>query len=184
MAHGFSIRSCGEADVERCARFYDRVVRWLDEHVNYPHWVLGVYPSEHTVRQMIETRSLYVVEEGSSVLGAFALNAEPQGSYQKGRWSRELAVGSYAIIHALAIAPEAHGWGLGSAVVHFCIDQATSAGYQAVRVDVVPTNTPAKGLFASCAFTYVGDVDLELGIGDVPLFSLYELNLKEGATPA
>lgn len=177
MDDSIDIRVCCESDIEAAARFYDAVVAWLDSTHNYPRWVAGVYPSEASVRSMVKSSSLYLVEEGSSILGAFALNAEPQGAYQKGQWSRDLEVGTYAVIHALAIAPEAHRTGLASEVIRFCIDRASAEGKRAVRVDVVPTNTPARRLFESCRFTYVGDVDLELGIGDVPIFSLYELNI-------
>ena len=85
-----------EEDIVRAGQFYDNVVSWLGEHVNYPRWIYGVYPSEASVR--------------------------------------------------------------------------------AIRVDIVPTNDPARRLFEKNGFIYAGDVDLELDIGDIPAFSLYELN--------
>ena len=69
-----------------------------------------------------------------------------------------------------------HRHGLGSEIIHFCIDKAKSQGYKAIRLDVVPNNYPARILFEKNGFTYAGDVDLELKIGNIPYFSLYELN--------
>ena len=61
--------------------------------------------------------------------------------------------------------------------MRFCTDKAKSEGYEAVRVDVVATNTPARRLFEKNGFTYAGDVNLELSIGHIPAFSLHELNI-------
>ncbi len=63
-----------------------------------------------------------------------------------------------------------------SEIIRFCIDLAKSEGYKAIRVDIVPDNYPAKMLFEKNGFDYAGDVDLELNIGNIPAFSLYELN--------
>lgn len=177
MKETVDIRKCLETDIARIGRFYDRVILWLNDHVNYPRWIYRVYPSERSVRVFAEAGTQYVCAKGESILGAFALNAEPQGNYQKGRWSRELIDGSYMILHALAIDPEMQRQGVGSEIIRYCIDKARSEGYKAIRVDIVPTNAPARRLFEKNGFTYAGDVDLELGIGDIPAFSLYELNL-------
>ena len=176
MLGAVDIRKCLEEDISRTGRFYDSVILWLDAHKNYPRWIYGVYPSEHSVRGMTEAGAQYICVHGGSILGAFALNAQPQGNYRKGRWSRELNDGSYMVLHALAIGPEAQRQGLGSEIIRFCVDKARSEGYQAIRVDIVPTNDPARRLFEKNGFTYAGDIDLELSIGDIPAFSLYELN--------
>lgn len=177
MKNKIEIRKCLEADIVKTGRFYDSVILWLDDHINYPLWVYGVYPSEQSVRKMTGSSAQYICTDKGSILAAFAVNDEPQGNYQKGRWSQDLADGSYLVIHSLAIAPEMHRQGLGSDVIRFCIDKARSEGYKAVRADIVPTNTPARRLFEKNGFTYVGDVDLEMEIENIPVFSLYELNI-------
>ncbi|MCR5576835.1 MAG: GNAT family N-acetyltransferase [Oscillospiraceae bacterium] len=177
MAETVEIRKCRAEEVARTGRFYDNVVRWLNEHVNHPRWIYGVYPSEGSVRTMAEAGAQYLCIRGGSIVGAFALNTEPQGSYQKADWSRALADGSYMILHALAVDPRLQRQGLGAEVIRFCADKAKADGYQAIRIDVVPTNIPARRLFEKNGFSYVGDVDLELPIGDIPAFSMYELNI-------
>ena len=132
-------------------------------------------PSESSVRAMAGAQ--YICVRGETILGAFALNAEPQGCYQKARWSRDLPDGAYMVLHALAIDPQSQRQGLGTEMIRFCADKAKAEGCQAIRIDVVPTNIPARRLFEKNGFVYVGDVDLELPIGDIPAFSMYELNL-------
>ncbi len=170
------IRKCREPDIARTGEFYDRIVTWLDAHINYPRWICRVYPSEDSVRAMTENGAQYICLCGDKLIGAFALSSEPQGSYRKGHWSRELEEGSYMVLHALAIDPDAQRQGAGTRILRFCIDKAKSDGYKAIRLDVVPDNYPARTLFEKNGFTYAGDADLELSIGDIPAFSLYELN--------
>ena len=62
-------------------------------------------------------------------------------------------------------------------IIRFCIDQDGSQGYRAIRVDIVPDNYPARTLFEKNGFTWAGDADLKLNIGNIPVLSLYELNL-------
>ena len=61
-------------------------------------------------------------------------------------------------------------------MVRFCVDKAKSNGFQALRVDIVPENLPAKKLYEKNGFTWAGDADLERGIENIPVFSLYEKN--------
>ena len=176
MEKTVEIQKCGEEDVVRAGAFYDRVVRWLNEHVNYPRWICGVYPSEGSARAMTEADAQYLCLRGGEIVGAFAICTAPQGKYQKTRWSRDLAEGEYLVLTAVAVDPELRRQGLGSQIIRFCVDRAKAGGFRAIRVDIVPTNVPARSLFERNGFTYAGDVDLELDIGDIPAFSMYELN--------
>ena len=171
-----NIRKCGKEDIASAGAFYDRIVFWLNERINYPKWVYGVYPSEGSVREMTNAGSQYICEEDGRIIGAFVLNTDPQGNYGRGNWKENLHEGSYMVLHALAIDPELYGMGLASEVIRFCAQKAGSEGYKALRVDVVPDNYPAKKLFEANGFIYAGDADLERGLEDIPVFSLFELN--------
>ena len=84
--------------------------------------------------------------------------------------------GDYMVPHTLAVAPDRQGKGTASEIIRFCISRAQSGGYRALRVDIVPTNHPARKLYEKNGFTYAGDVDLGRGIEGIPEFSLFELN--------
>ena len=173
------IRKCRETDIPDAGRFYDRVIEWLDAHVNYPKWVYKVYPSETSVRAQTRNGAQYICTDGGEIVGAFVLNADPEGSYGKGRWERELDEGSYLVVHALAVDPERQRGGIASEIVRYCIGQAEAGGYPAIRLDIVPDNHPARALYEKHGFRYAGDADLDRGIEAIPVFSLYELNLEQ-----
>lgn len=172
------IRLCTEADIVSAGAFYDTVVKYLCEHVNYPKWTYKEYPSEDSVRRMTEAGCQYVCVEEGQIVGAFVFNEAPQGSYEKAAWKVPLERGEYMVCHALATAPQVQGKGIGRQMVEFCIQYAKSRGYRAVRLDVVPDNFPAKRLYEKCGFVYAGDVDLERGIVEIPEFSMYEYWVK------
>ncbi len=171
------IRKCQNKDIADTSEFYDKIVKYLDEGTNYPRWIYKVYPSEESVKAMVKEESQYVCIVDEKISGAFVLNDKPQGCYWKANWSKEIDDGSYMVLQTLAIDPSMQRQGLASDMIDFCIDKAKSEGYEAIRIDVILDNYPAKKLFEKSGFKYVGDVDLELDIGNNPYFSLYELNL-------
>ena len=170
------IRKCTAADIPAVGDFYDRVVLWLDAHTNYPKWIYKDYPSESSARVRTEEGCQYICVEDYQIVGAFVLNTDPQGDYEKGQWEKDLPYGSYMVLHTLAIEPDRHGSGIGSAVIDFCIGIAKADGYKALRVDIVPDNLPARKLYEKNGFSYAGDADLGRGIEEIPVFSLFERN--------
>lgn len=172
------IRKCGTADIKAAGEFYDRVVKWLDEHINYPKWVYRVYPSESYAGEMTKAGSQYLCTDGGKITGAFVLNADPMGDYGRVSWSEDLREGEYMIVHAMAVDPCLHGQGMASDMLRFCEEKAREDGYKALRLDVVPDNIPARRLFEKNGFVYAGDADLGRGYDEIPVFSLYELSFK------
>ena len=171
------IRLCEKAEIAEVGAFYDEVVKYLSEHVNFPKWIYKVYPSEQNAREMAEAGCQYVCRENGQIVAAFVLNDDPQNEYGKVRFSKALSHGEYLVIHALAVATSLQGKGIGKLIAQFVIDFAREHGYKAIRLDVVPTNYPAKKLYEQCGFSYLGDFDLGRGYEHIPLFSMYELNL-------
>lgn len=170
------IRKCTPEDIENVGAFYDEVVQHLENTINYPKWVYKIYPSEESVEEKIQENSQFLCEDAGEIVGAFVLNTDPDGAYEKVAWSKSLAEGEYMVCHTLATAPTQQGKGFGRMLVDFCVSYAREQGFQGVRLDVVPDNFPAKRLYEKCGFTYVGDIDLERGLEEIPQFSMYELN--------
>lgn len=170
------IRTCNEEDIAAVGRFYDNVVKYLDDNINYPKWRYKEYPSEKSVREMTKAGYQFMCIEDDRIVGAFVLNDDPQGMYEKTAWSRELQRGEYMVCHTLAVDSTLQGQGIGRQIARYCVDYAKKHGFKAIRLDVVPENIPAKKLYEKCGFDYRGDVDLERGIAGIPVFSMYELN--------
>ncbi len=172
-----NIFKCLENDLDRTAAFYDKVTEYLEQNINYPKWTHGEYPGRESTEKAIIGGIQYICTDNDRVVGAFILNEDPQGDYSVGDWKRELNEGEYLVIHTLATDPEIYHKGLGKKMVGYCISLAKENGYKALRLDVVPTNTPARALYEKMGFSYAGEKDLLRGIADIPLFALYELNL-------
>ena len=182
------IRKCRESEIARTGAFYDSVVKWLDEHVNYPEWIYRIYPSEEFARERTETGEMYVcVEDGTTfggaekptserIIGAFALGTDPMENEKYVKWQQDLPVGTFLIVHALAIDPAYHGQGIGTEVIRFAVRKAKKEDYRALRVEIVTINEPAKRLFEKQGFIYAGDIEEVVGPGIVKKFSCYELN--------
>ena len=170
------IKLCTEADIAIVGEFYDKAVKYLCENINYPKWSYKEYPSAGSVRVKTAVGHQFMCLEDSKVIGAFVLNDDPQGRYENAQWSNPLALGEYMVCHTLATDPEFQGKGIGRQMVEFCVEYAKEHGYKAIRLDVVPDNSPARKLYEKCGFQYAGDVDLERDIEEIPLFSMYELN--------
>lgn len=173
------IRKCRTEEITEVGAFYDTVVEYLDSHTNYPKWQYKIYPSEEYVRAMTAEGFQYICKEDGKTVAAFVLNRDPEGDYDRGRWSVDLQDGEYMVIHALAVEPDLHGTGLGKKIVEFCIDTARNSGFRAIRLDIVPDNHPAKHLYESVGFTYVGDEDVRPEVEHIPKFSMYELNFDD-----
>lgn len=170
------IYKCTMEDFEKTTAFYDRVTKYLDENINYPKWTRGEYPGSESTRAAIEAGEQYVCAENGSIIGAFILNDNPQGDYSVGDWDSDLNEGEYMIIHTLAADPEMYGRGIGREMTMYCVNAARERGYKAIRVDVVPTNYPAKRLYESIGFKFAGEYDLKRGIDAIPTFLLYGID--------
>lgn len=173
-----TIRKCEIADIETVGEFYDKVVSDLCASVNYPKWTHKVYPSVDFAYKMTLAGEQYICLEDDKIIGAFVFNDDPQGAYENANWSANLHRGEYGVCHALAIDTPLQGKGLGKQIVEFCIKRSKELGYKAIRLDIVPTNLPARKLYEKCGFRYVGDADLQRGYEEIPVFSLLELNLS------
>lgn len=169
------VRLCNENDIVEVGKFYDQVVLYLYKTINYPKWEYKIYPSESSVREKVLVNQQYICMDEEQIVGAFVLNDDPQGRYENADWSVELLQGEYMVCHTLATSPYAFGKGVGKKMVEFCVQYAKDNGYKGLRLDVVPDNIPARGLYEKCGFQYVGDADLEREIEEIPLFSMYEM---------
>ncbi|MBQ3265823.1 MAG: GNAT family N-acetyltransferase [Ruminococcus sp.] len=167
---------CQLTDTEQVYNFYRKVVKHLDDTVNYPKWDDG-HPSKDGVETAVRRGEQYICTDSDHIVGALMLSEDPEGYYEAGEWSCELDPGEYLTIHLFAVHPDMPRTGIGSFMLKECIRIARDRGYKAIRLDTVPDNHPANGLYLKHGFTYAGTKDLKRNIPNIPLFNLYELNL-------
>ncbi len=167
---------CNISDLKRVAEFYDRVIDYLYEHINYPVWEKGVYPSEKTIKVAIEKGNQYALEDNGKIVGAVLFDLTPVGDYSVGEWKQNLELGEYYLIHAFTTDYNCYKRGLGSFIMEWCKQKALKEGKKAIRVDVVPTNYPARSFYEKHGFTFAGEKDIKIGIKELPTLALYEYN--------
>lgn len=169
------IIKCDLTYLDALTEFYGKVVDYLLATVNYPKWSKA-YPSRNSIEAAINRNEQYACIDEGKIVGAFVLNEDPQGSYEKGNWSEKIKDGEYEVIHTLAVDQSLKHKGVGSFMTEYIVRDAKENGYRGLRLDVVPGNTPAAALYMRYGFKFVGAYDLDRGFDDIPLFELYELN--------
>lgn len=168
------IRRCNIEEIEKVSKFYDDVIIYLDNHINYPKWKYKIYPSILSVTAMTKKGEQFIcLDEDDNIIGSFVFNNDPEGDYHKAKWGKDIE--KFMVIHSFAINPNNHRSGLGSKMINYCITKAKELGMDGIRLDAVPTNVPARRFYEKNGFKYVTDMDLGRNIEDIPLFSLYEL---------
>lgn len=171
------VTKCSQQNLASVCKFYDEVVLYLTQHVNYPKWMYKSYPSDNSVQQATAAGTQYLCERNGRVVGAFVLNRDPQGAYQKAKWSKYVADGDYLVLHSFATHPDCYRQGIAEEMLNFCFIEAKLNNVSAIRLDVVPTNYPARDFYEKHGFSFVAELDLDRGFEDIPTFCLYEFNL-------
>ena len=172
------LKQCKKADIPAVTSFYHQVIAYLEAHTNYPCWS-SEHPSDASTEEAVRRGEQYVCIHDGEILGAVLLSEDPDGDYDAGDWSRKLEQGEYLSLHVLAVKPDCFHSGVGSFMVESCIAIAQKGGYKALRLDIVPTNTPAERLYRKMGFVYAGTADLKRKTAPIPLFDLYELDLDQ-----
>ena len=172
------IIKCTKEHIDAVTDFYDAATAYLEATVNYPMWTHKEYPSRESVTEDIANGSQYACIEDDAVVGAFVMDFDPRGNYACGDWSRYIPEGEYLVVHALGVDHTQSRRGIATMMMKYVLDYAREHHIPAVRLDVVPTNTPARALYEGLGFRFAGIYDLDRGFENIPVFTLYEYNFE------
>ena len=173
---------CTPAELDDVTEFYDAETAYLEATINYPMWTHGEYPSRKDVTETIANGSQYAAYYGDRVVGAFMIDCDPRGDYTCGDWSVRIPEGEYLVVHALGVDHTMARRGIATEMMRYVLSFAERRGLPAVRLDVVPTNTPARALYEGLGFRFAGIHDLNRGFENIPVFTLYEYNIETSIT--
>ena len=171
------LKQCERADIPAVTAFYHQIVTYLETHINYPCWSCD-HPSDESIVKAVEQGEQYICISDGEIVGAVVLSEDPDGDYDAVDWSQSLKQGEYLSLHVLAVSSQCYQSGVGSFMVDECISLTRQRGYKALRLDIVPTNTPAERLYRKMGFRYAGTADLKRETAPIPLFDLYELDMN------
>lgn len=102
------------------------------------------YPDLETIRNDIQTGTLYILET-DRIHGAVALNNIQPPEYINIIWDYREA--PYLVVHRLAISPAQQGKGYGMRLMEFAEKLAITTSCPSIRMDVYTINTPGRGLY-------------------------------------
>lgn len=143
-------------DFETIIAFYDDVTERTPKMGTYARWQKGKHPTEEGISAYINEGSMYIYREQGVIVGAMAVTMYQGEDYHAIDWSQQVPDEKVAVIHILAVSPDAQGKGIGSEMIREVIRLAQNKGMQAIRLDALASNTPAHRLYERLDFEYRG----------------------------
>ena len=145
-----------QKDFETIIAFYDDVTERTPEMGTYARWQKGKHPTEEGISAYINEGSMYIYRERGVIVGAMAVTMYQGENYHTIEWSQQVPDEKVAVIHILAVSPDAQGKGIGSEMIRDAIRLAQNNGMQAIRLDALASNTPAHKIYERLGFEYRG----------------------------
>ena len=145
-----------QKDFETIIAFYDDVTDRTPEMGTYARWQKGKHPTEEGISAYINEGSMYIYRERGVIVGAMAVTMYQGEDYHTIEWSQQVPDEKVAVIHILAVSPDAQGKGLGSEMIREAIRLAQNNGMQAIRLDALASNMPAHKIYERLGFEYRG----------------------------
>lgn len=145
-----------QKDFETIIAFYDDVTERTPEMGTYARWQKGKHPTEEGISAYINESSMYIYRERGVIVGAMAVTMYQGEDYHTIEWSQQVPDEKVAVIHILAVSPDAQGKGNGSEMIREAIRLAQNNGMQAIRLDALASNTPAHKIYERLGFEYRG----------------------------
>ena len=163
-------------DFETIIAFYDDVTERTPEMGTYARWQKGKHPTEEGISAYINEGSMYIYRERGVIVGAMAVTMYQGEGYHTIEWSQQVSDEKVAVIHILAVSPDAQGKGIGSEMIREAIRLAQNNGMQAIRLDALASNTPAHKIYERLGFEYRGKQHLYAENTGWTDFYFFELN--------
>ena len=143
-------------DFDAIIAFYDDVTERTPEMATYARWSKGKHPTIKGFSTYINEGSMYLYRESGAIVGAMAVTMYQGEDYHAIEWTEQVLDDKVAVIHILAVNPDAQDKGIGSEMIREAIRMAQSKGMQAIRLDALASNTPAHRLYEHLGFEYRG----------------------------
>ena len=147
-------------DYESIIAFYNDVTDRTPDMERFARWIKGLHPTNDGIRAYIEEGSIYLYKENDAIVGAMAVTMYQGVDYHAIEWSQQVEDNEAAVIHILAVSPDAQGKGIGSEMIREAIRLAHANGMKAIRLDALASNTPAHKIYKALGFEYRGQQHL------------------------
>ncbi len=153
-------------DIDEIEKMYYAVTEYLENTINYPAWINGLYPTRETFEEAVSKENMYVarksagtLDEGSKIVAGMVLKSEEEPEFSGIEWQIEAEASETYALCTLAVSADFTGCGIGEAMVRFAIELAEKNGKKAIRLDVTEINAAAIALYEKLGFKYIDTMD-------------------------
>ena len=157
-----TVQKAAPQDLDAIAALYGAVCDYLADKPFNPGWRRDIFPAREDAAQYLAADALYIALDGGRIAGSIALTPEAEG---------------VLFIHELAVHPNFHRRGVGSALLDFAVKEGIHRGADVLRLHVWEGNGPAIQTYEKNSFVRVGKEDIGLGELGLHWFYLYEKRL-------
>ena len=149
MSRELTVRASRPEDRQRILEIYEYARKVMKESGNPRQWG-DSSPQIYLIDGDIENGTGYVVENGSKIVGCFAMMKGPDPTYEKiydGEWLNEE---EYIVIHRIASCGE-------GGILKACLDYCSGVSDN-IRIDTHRENRIMQHLLHKYGFTYCGTI--------------------------
>ncbi len=114
------------------------------------------YPNRFVVKRDLAIGSLYGIRYLEQIIALVTINGEQSKQYKGILWKD--TAGNPAVIHRLAVHPEARGRGLGKRMLQFAEQTARQKDHSSIRLDVYSGNPKAVALYTGHGYERKGEI--------------------------
>ncbi|MGW2516447.1 N-acetyltransferase family protein [Streptomyces sp. NPDC001617] len=161
------VRRRADHDLDTCVEILAEVHRHSGYPVNWPEQAADWL----TPRSLLAS---WVAESDGRVVGHVGLSRADGGDVAAGLWAARAGVGveRTGVVGRLFVSPDAHGLGLGAALMEQAVAEAQARGMHPV-LDVVTSNTAATALYERLGWELLDVVEERWGPDQVVALGCY-----------
>lgn len=164
--------------------FYWDLIDGIEDRQQEVGWIKGVYPSDEMLKEALFKEELYLLikdDAGNlseeSILAAVILNSDHNEGYEGISWNVDCDHSEVMIPHALGVAADVQGKGVGKRLVNEMIRLARQEGKKAVRLDILGRNHIAEKLYTGAGFEFIEEKLMYYEDTGWTEFRMYEYSL-------
>lgn len=143
-----SIRVAQVTDIPALFELFSQVKSGL-RAVGLDQWP-DRYPAKEVVSHEVSRQEVYIMENGSQLMGSMTLNQEQAAEYEGIIWSIDTS--SPYVIHRLVVAPAFWGRGLGKQWMAFAEQEVLRKGGEVIRLDTWDKNRASNRLYEGLGY--------------------------------
>jgi ribosomal protein S18 acetylase RimI-like enzyme len=133
------------------------------------------YPNRTVIKNDIEQKVLYILKEGSDIIGAINISEDQEQEYATVDWKYQ--EDKIMVIHRLVVHPEHQRKGYAKLLMQFAEMHAIKNNYASIRLDAFSKNQGVLKFYNASGYRVSGEVYFPERVA--PFFCLEKNMLKE-----